>query len=544
MPGNDLNTNIPFNPINPGVMPEPTKTERSAIDSVINAFKEMKDTATEGAAQFKALFKSSPTDATRTDVKTSNVVTTFFSKTIPEFGKSLVDHASSLKDRIDNFVNEDKKRLAVEAQYLPALGAEHHEHIPLSDRLASTVKPLTQKLTQLSEAASPTLKALSEKVDSLKSSIPNPLQMFKANVQTEELDDISYHSMKEDIHESMPAFLANLEGMEKVQYDSTDYKKGMIAAHSNMRNELEIKSDDSRKVTYDVNRDPQPAWKLKIDPKRVYDFGGGAKIKGSTLLELQKNTRVTYDSKVVDPKTLSNIIKNGSQTSGEQVQASGRCVVSTDILTHDHLGKARNVDIEAPATFQTYTVNAPNVAYNPEIAKTMKKDGEFNIELWQKEMTRLFTHAFKEAQKDKLEMLIVPAIGMGAFMPESLKGEGAKLAFLNALNDAKKAAGAEELEIVVTGRELEGMTSNNDKIHVVGNKDATGVLAQAIDANYRAGTLNAGDSSGQAGQYAGNAIVNHFAQEEALAVKAPTLMINQNFNANKRVGDPSRYVAS
>ena len=542
MPGDDLTTqNVSFNPINPGVAAEPAKTESSSIDSVIEAFKGMKETVVEGAAQFKALFKSSPGDITQTDMKTNSAVSSFFSKTLPEFGQSIIRQATDIKERVDNYVNKDKKYEAEHNKYLPAWGAGGEEKLTVSEKLNQATKPFTSRLSQLSDASIPALATLSEKVDGLRSLIPSPVDFFKSQFEEVELEG-SIQVLKEDIHETMPDFLAKVSAQGAVNYKSPEYVHKMKVTHTNMRAELGIQVDEKRQITYDAGQKAVNAWTAKIDPQKTYNFDG-AQIKGSKLQELQNKTRVTYDANVVDPKSLSKILKNGAQNAQEQVMSSGRCVVSTDVLTHDHMGNVRQIDKDNPPTFQTYTVNAPNVAYNSEIAKMMKVDGKLDIGKWQSEMTRLFTHAFKEAAKDGLQLMVVPAIGMGVFMPESLKG-GAKEAFMNALNDAKKAAGADELEIVVTGSEMEGVASNNDRIHVVGNKDAFGVLAQAIDSNYSAGILNAGDPSAQTGQYAGNAFVQHFAQEESLAVKAPTLMLNQNFSANRRVGDSSRYVAS
>lgn len=551
MPGNDLNTNIPFNPINPGVMPEPTKTERSAIDSVINAFKEMKDTATEGAAQFKALFKSSPTDATRTDVKTSNVVTTFFSKTIPEFGKSLVDHASSLKDRIDNFVNEDKKRLAVEAQYLPALGAEHHEHIPLSDRLASTVKPLTQKLTQLSEAASPTLKALSEKVDSLKSSIPNPLEMFKSNIETG--DELAFHTDSEpsietrDVQALKENFYAKLNaGKDRLPFRENGYKDGMETSLLAFKKAIGFKENPEKQITYNFatgsKREAIKFNGFSIESKKTYHLGPKQKahITGAKLKELQESARVTYDPSVVkDPSKLAEIMSTGPGQISDRLIGSGRCVVSTDILhtTFDNQSIAidkRNVD---RYQFQSYTVSAPNLNDQDINQAYLGPDGKVDLQKWKGEMTRLLTHILTEAKKDNVEMLVLPAIGMGAFMPENLRGQAPPL-FLEALKEAKQESGM-TADVVVTGINL----PNEEGIRFEEKKDSMAVLQMGLESGLKTGCVNAGDSSCQTGQHAVESLekrVTNIAQEEHKSI-LDTSILTQNANANPRMADANYY---
>lgn len=550
MANNDLtSTNVPYNPINPGVaeQPSPASKSTSAIDTVLSAFQGMKETASEGIQQFKALVKSEPKELTKTDVKTGNAVSNFFSKTIPDFGKSLLNQVSSLKERVDDFVNKDKKYEAEHNKYLPAWAAGGDEKLSASDKLSQAAKPLTRRMSQLSEASKPALAAIGEKVDALRSIIPSITLSSKPEVG----DDLGLHvdmesgSPRKDINSEMPGFLSEVNNLASVKF-GTLYNKRMQDAHAKLNKELGVTLDNKRTITYDAGLPPHKAWNIKkLSPNKTYDLNG-VKVKGSALLDNKAKTRVTYDKNVVDPQTLAKIMKDGATTHEEQVKASGRCVVSTDILTHDNNGIARAVDKNNPATFQTYTVNAPNIAYNPKIKEMMSTNGKVDIKLWQNEMTRLFTHVLKEAQKDNLEMIVIPALGMGKFMegqPPELK-EAAKQALLNALSEAKKAANAQDLQIVVTGPQMEGVESNDSQIHIVGGKDPYGVLGKAIDKNFRVGLVNAGDPSGQTGQYANIESPQDIALEESLVINAVSVRINQNYNSNNAVGDPSTFIAS
>ncbi|MFN4173945.1 MAG: hypothetical protein ACK4HV_02430, partial [Parachlamydiaceae bacterium] len=371
MPGDDLTTkNVPFNPIHPEISEKPasSKTSINPIDSVISAFKEMKETATEGTQQFRALFKKSPSDFSFSDLKIGQAVTSFFSKSIPEFGEKLLDQAGNLKEKVNNFVNKDKKYEAEHNKYLPAWAAGGEEKLSAKEKLDQIASPITRKISELSEHTKPALATIAEKVETLRDLIPS----FSVSTFADAGDDLAIHldmesvAPRRDIKEEMPAFLNDVADLKPVQFDKA-YKERMQAAHKALNKELSITQDSSRKIVYDVGSSSMDAWKMKsVDKKKTYNLNQ-VQVKGSTLNGLMEKTRVTYDKNVVDPETLSSILANGAKNHTEQVKASGRCIVSTDILTQDNNGLIRPNDRDNPKTFQTYTINAPNLNYNPEI---------------------------------------------------------------------------------------------------------------------------------------------------------------------------------
>lgn len=527
----------------------PAQKEAKGIrETITGVFTQMQTTAAGAIDSIKGLVvQDDKTEAGGTEKKTMEAVKSVFTKTLPNFGNRLL-HITPLGAKIDNFIRERNEARSNK------MGDAFRGHFDIArngskeNGTASEAKPTKSLSDRLSDIGSRVSTGIPSRINSLADKVPNPLNLFKKQEAGEaHAGEAVQSAAPRSIANEMPQFLNKVASQQSVDYKSEEYKKKMVDAHDNMRNTLGIVKDEKRQVTYEAGLESQNGWKVKINPKKVYDFMG-AKIKGSTLLGLQKKTRVTYDKNKVDPKALSDIIRDGSQNSSQQMQASGRCIVSTDILASDHLGNVRNVDTENPATFQTYTISAPNIAYNPKMKEAMSvtgAEGTKTVDMgkWETEMTRLFTHALQEAKRDGLEMVVLPAIGMGAFMPDNLKGE-AKARFLNAVEQAKKNAGAENIQIVVTGRELEGLQSSDPSIHVVGNKDSFGVLASAIDSGFKVGLVNAGDPSAQTGQLASAEGKGPYAQEEAFAIKAPTLMINQNFNANKAVGNPSAYIAS
>ncbi len=266
MANNDLtSTNVPYNPINPGVaeQPSPASKSTSAIDTVLSAFQGMKETASEGIQQFKALVKSEPKELTKTDVKTGNAVSNFFSKTIPDFGKSLLNQVSSLKERVDDFVNKDKKYEAEHNKYLPAWAAGGDEKLSASDKLSQAAKPLTRRMSQLSEASKPALAAIGEKVDALRSIIPSITLSSKPEVG----DDLGLHvdmesgSPRKDINSEMPGFLSEVNNLASVKF-GTLYNKRMQDAHAKLNKELGVTLDNKRTITYDAGLPPHKAWNI------------------------------------------------------------------------------------------------------------------------------------------------------------------------------------------------------------------------------------------------------------------------------------------
>lgn len=348
-----------------------------------------------------------------------------------------------------------------------------------------------------------------------------------------------------------------INSKQPVNYSDFKYQEKISEKLDGLRKMLGIKKNENQQVKYEVKNAMTPEkidgqGTSNINANKTYTFGS-TKVKGSDIKKAQEQTRVTYSTEtlvdgtnVKDPKSLKEIFLKGAQNFKEQILSSARCVVSFNILTSNNHGEDIDWGGKAPPQFPVYTMNAPNLNNNTEIKAHLVENGKLKEKEYKSEMKRLFIHFFKECKKDGVEVPIVPAIGLRNFMTNELRPIAANL-FLEALKEAAAQVKGGFSQIIVTGNEFAGIPNLTDQvedldknhgIHLAGGgkeaKDAFDVLEETLKAGYKAGFLNAGDPSGQTGQYA-NIESGHIAAEEAAATHMPFLMATQGPGHNPDV---------
>jgi hypothetical protein len=432
-----------------------------------------------------------------TENKVISGVKSFFTETLPNFGKSI-------NERISGLFNQKVE--------IPSLGENAKSFF-------------TETLPNLGRATS-------EKTSGL----------FKEKVQSPP-KQLSFEEIE-----------AEIDQMKPVDFESKKYIDMMKDKLENVRNVLGIKINNAFKVMYELaTRTEDGQATATIDNEKVYKFGK-TRVKGEKLNELKKTTRVTFsqdtlvDGTKASPQSLKSIFQKGARSFAEQIQSSARCVVSLNILTSNNRG-----DIDwggkPPPEFPVYTMNAPNLAYNEASKQALTKTEEGNLKLdepkYKAEMKRVFKHFLSECKKDNVEIPLIPALGLRSFMISALRPAAAKL-FLEALKEAADEVGGNFEQIIVTGNEFADVSNleeiekglKNDKIMLAGHgkesKDSFDVLEFLLKQGKKVGYLIAGDPSGQTGQFA-NLRNNHIRAEEAAATHMPGLMITQGAGHNPDV---------
>lgn len=338
---------------------------------------------------------------------------------------------------------------------------------------------------------------------------------------------------------------AKLTAPPKDHYKSEGYLKSMKGFLGQFKEAIGFKESDN-KVKYEVMMGAQKGWKAEIDPNKTYKIGK-SKISGARLLELQKETKVSVDTNNGgNPAQVAGILKNGSQNLQDRLMAGKKIVSSTEILMMGADDKPIAANDNSP-TFKAYTVSAPNVAYDAEMkAHFSTPDGKLDVSKWKAEIKGILSHLMSLMKKDGVQVPVLPAMGLGAFMADASRKEAAE-AFVEALLEAKGENDFQSVQLV--GTQFDDISEDlklraiEQGISFAGGKDSFAILEAGLNNGMKMGVAVAGDPSGQAGQQVASTGGNpgHIAQEEAFAIKVPTFMLNQNYGANEAVGNSANY---
>jgi ribosomal protein S20 len=299
--------------------------------------------------------------------------------------------------------------------------------------------------------------------------------------------------------------------------------------------------------------DSAKLWTLDID--KIKDTGSYSidqfHLTGAELKKLIQSTRVSYDPKLVKTsKNLENLLTTGGNPAKQEEsnQARGRCVSSDVVLIRNQQREPIERAIGSPLPrFRIYTMNGPNLC-GIDAALFINEKQELKTDEYKAEMKALLKHYLSECRKDGIDIPVIPGIGMGAFLPHSMKDAG-RQAFAEALCELLEEPDFNFKQVVFADPEeqlckaVEEVAKNNKvpstKLKIL-QKSGIDVVQKGTEKGYKMAFLNPGDSSCYPGE---NWEKGHFALEEMLGMD--TLMVlAQHPGSCENVRDSSKYVAA
>ncbi len=281
-----------------------------------------------------------------------------------------------------------------------------------------------------------------------------------------------------------------------------------------------------------------PIWQLNLQNSsqdqviRLAD--GQFEISVQELEALNKSAYATYlaDSGL-EHEMLRSMLVSGSETIEEYCLAMYRCVVSKVAAFRTSTSKPYHRTLNEPlATYHIYTTNAPNIAYDLFFKRHyMNKNQDRLKSTYKQVLKEIFHHVLSNMQDDGIEVPVLPGFGLGAFLPDFLKPDGAK-AFSEALNEVLDEGQFFFIALIFAdpGKRIHPYVraACQDKNIYYTNKSCLDIAHLGATYDIKMGMLNPGDPACITGQFWQK---GHIALEEMCALFT-TLLFSQTGTMN------------